>query len=747
MFVSYTHRGEVGLLHSFFLTVTARIFGAVLAAMMFMPSLVWGDQPERVFRAGAAVIDITPQELPIEIAGSFFKRTADTVHDPLHVRCLVLDDGETRLAILTIDTCVVSRKLLDEAKVLAQQATGIPTGHMLMSATHTHAAPALEGVLGAGANADYRRWLPGRIARAVEQAAANLVPAQIGWTVVPVPAYTHCRRWILRPDRVGVDPFGNPTIRAMMHPGYRNPDYLGPAGPVDPDLSILSARSPDGRPIALVANYSMHYVGAPPISSDYFGPFADRVAELIGDDAGDGEPSFVAIMTNGTSGDLHWMDYSQPEPVLPRDHVAYADRIAQKVAEACRTIVYHDWVPLTSRETTLTLRIRPICDEALTQARERVAEFDGREPKTLPELYALEQVKLDEGSPERELVLQALRIGELGIAAIPCEVFGLTGLRIKALSPLRPTFTIELANGYDGYIPPPAQHALGGYTTWRARSACLEVEAEPKIAEAIVTLLEEVAERPRRALTCDDYPLGRYPPAVHAAEPLAYWRLNEFDGPTAADVSGYGHVGTYEPGIAFYLEGPAFGDDADVHRINRAPHFAGGRMKAHVRDLGETYTAVMWFKNYLPVDARPVTGYLFSRGPEGAQRAPGDHLAIGGTAVGQGRLVFYNGDEARTTLVGDTDIPTQSWNHVALVRDGRAVTVYLNGETKAEFSDSAEVISPPSALGQIFVGGRNDGFAPFEGRIDEVALFDRALSAEQIARLYRAAIISRRAAR
>jgi hypothetical protein len=54
-------------------------------------------------------------------------------------------------------------------------------------------------------------------------------------------------------------------------------------------------------------------------------------------------------------------------------------------------------------------------------------------------------------------------------------------------------FTIELANGYHGYLPPPDQFPLGGYTTWRARSSYLEVEAEPKIRAAVLALLEQVA--------------------------------------------------------------------------------------------------------------------------------------------------------------------------------------------------------------------------------------------------------------
>ena len=53
---------------------------------------------------------------------------------------------------------------------------------------------------------------------------------------------------------------------------------------------------------------------------------------------------------------------------------------------------------------------------------------------------------------------------------------------------------IELGNGCEGYIPPPEQFQYGGYTTWRARTSCLEVEAEPKIRSTILKLLSRVAQ-------------------------------------------------------------------------------------------------------------------------------------------------------------------------------------------------------------------------------------------------------------
>ena len=127
-----------------------------------------------------------------------------------------------------------------------------------------------------------------------------------------------------------------------------------------------------------------------------------------------------------------------------------------------------------------------------------------------------------------------------------------------------------------------------------------------------------------------------------------------------------------------------------------------------------------WFWNGLPNDVRPVTGYLFGRG--------GESLAIGGTNGAPGRLVFGS-------LAGRTVIAPKTWNHVALVRDGSRVAVYLNGNTAPEITGEAA----PDRSPDLFVGGRRDKEATFEGRIDEVAIYNRALSPQEIQRHYQLA--------
>src|SRR5262249_38714410 len=234
--------------------------------------------------------------------------------------------------------------LLDRAKALAREKTGIPTERMLIAATHTHSAPSAMGALGTPADPDYIASLPARIAESIAGAVRNLEPARIGWSAIDDREHTFCRRWIRRPDRMIDDPFGRRTVRANMHPGYQNPDVIGPSGPVDPGLTVLSVQSRAGRPIAVLANYSMHYYGAQPVSADYYGRFAAALAKRIGGAAESANPPFVAIMSQGTSGDQMWRNFGQPRKDPGLD--AYAEAVAQVAHQAYRSITYHDRVPL-----------------------------------------------------------------------------------------------------------------------------------------------------------------------------------------------------------------------------------------------------------------------------------------------------------------------------------------------------------------------------------------------------------------
>jgi neutral ceramidase len=456
-------------------------------------------------RAGAAVVEISPRVLPAIKNGGFTEATADRVIDPLQARCLALAAGEQTLVLAIVDSCMIPRDLCDQIKQRVSKQTGVPESHLLVAATHTHSAPSvMDFCLGTRADPNYPPWLVEQVAAGMIAATRELKPAQLGWTVIDAPDQTHCRRWLKHPDHYDFDPFGQRTVRAMMHPGYQNPQYLGPSGPVDTQLSLLSVQSRDGQSLCLLANYSMHYFGADQFSADYFGDFAREVERQLQpvNEQSNSAP-FVAMMSQGTSGDLHWMDYSQPQkPNYPREQ--YAKELADLAIAALPKIEYRSEVTLAAAVTELKLGRRTPDEARLVWARELNAARGENRPRNLPEVYAEQAVWLHE-HPDATLLLQVLRIGELGIAAIPNEVFGITGLKLKAQSPLQPLLNMELANGAEGYIPPPEQHRLGGYTTWPARTAGLEVEAEPKIVEALVKLLEEVSGQQRRPLKTDFY--------------------------------------------------------------------------------------------------------------------------------------------------------------------------------------------------------------------------------------------------
>jgi hypothetical protein len=627
---------------------------------------------------------------------------------------------------------MLPRELIDDAKERAAKLTGIAVDHMLVSATHTHSAPAAMGCLGSRADPQYPAFLVPQIVRAIQLADERKQPARIGWAKVRAPELTFCRRYIRRPDRLIVDPFGQPTARAHMNPGFLSPDVIGPSGPVDDELSVVAMKSRDGKPLGVLANFSMHYVGSPMLSADYFGRFAEYLGKQI--DGSDGATSCIVSMSQGTSGDLISRNQSAPETKF--DYDEYAKKIADVAIRAYRDIKYQDTAPLAMRETKLKLRRRVPDAEKLAQSKAIAAKIGDRLPKGWQEVYALEQIYLDE-EPERELVLQAVRIGDLGIAAIPNEVYGITGLKIKLQSPLPATFNIELANGSEGYIAPPEQHTLGGYTTWAARTAALEVEAEPKIVEALLKLLEQIADRPRRSLPEAG---GAYAEAVLKSKPVAFWRLDEISGEVALDASGNNHDANLDGGFARYLPGPEGNGFPDEGRANHVTHLAGGRLRANVAKIRETYTIEFWFWNGLPNDARPITGYLFALGGQNDGRALGDHLGVGGTSVAGGRLFFSDGNPHNTLSPGKMTIAVGRWNHVVLAREGDKFRVHLNGQADPDIAGQTNApFSASSAT--MFFGGREDNADSLEGKLADVALYDRALSADEVAGHYKAASV------
>jgi hypothetical protein len=306
------------------------------------------------------------------------------------------------------------------------------------------------------------------------------------------------------------NPFG--TIdKVKMNPAAGSKDLLEPAGPTDPVIPFLAVREPSGRPIALFSTYSLHYVGgvgSGHISADYFGMYCETLRRLLQEyrempfispkgkgwwEEGQGPP-FVALMANGTSGDINNINFRKPrgkqEPYAQMKTVA--EDVAQKVLTAFAKLNYHDHVTLAARYREPAIATRRPSDELLAWAKKTLADRPKVGGKAdLPAIYADRTLRMAEHPEKLKVPLQAFRIGDAVVATMPCEIFCEIGLDFKKRSPLQPAWLVSIAHGYYGYLPTPKHHELGGYETWLGTNR-LEVQASERMLAELLEMVDEL---------------------------------------------------------------------------------------------------------------------------------------------------------------------------------------------------------------------------------------------------------------
>jgi len=471
-------------------------YSLAMLCLVGLSSDTWSADEQKVaFRAGAATSNITPS-LGGPIVGGFAPIPSQHIHDELHARCIVVDDGHTKLALVTCDLLGLHRHLSDEARRLITEATGIPRENVLISATHTHSA-----VSAMGANAgdpqdpltEYQQFVARRIADGVVRANNTLRPAEMAFGTVDIPEHLNNRRWSMRPGTMPANPFGGIDLAKMNPPGG-SPNLVEPVGPIDPIVSIIAFREPSGSPIAIFAAYSLHYVGGVGpghVSADYFALFCQKLTQLLG--VTDRDPEFVAIMANGTSGDINNINFRTPRPSKPAyEQMRYvANDVATKVHATLATLTYQSNIRLAARYREPVLKWRHPTAEQLAWAKETLATPDDSGKVNLPRVYADRALKLAEYPETTTVPVQVLALGDVAIGTMPCEVFCEIGMEFRERSPLKQAFMVELNHGYFGYLPTPRHHDLGGYETWLGTSK-LERDASVKLLDQLVEMTQEI---------------------------------------------------------------------------------------------------------------------------------------------------------------------------------------------------------------------------------------------------------------
>ena len=381
-------------------------------------------------RVGAIRVDITPASDAALPMSGYAGRTEGfkAIHDPLHLRTIVVDDGKNQAALVSCEVIGFSNALWDDITRNLAAATGIPRENILLAAVHTHAAPSLgtyEGKL-TEKQVAYVEKLKKAIVDSVLDAKKNLQPAKVG--------------------------FGTGHANVNMNRRARDDQggwMLGnnPEGVSDKTVAVIRFDSLAGEPIAIITNYGVHGTvlgqGNLQISSDLPGSTARFVEQHFGD-------KIVAPWTSGTSGDQ--------DPIYRtgtdfRNVAALGRILGEEVIQVADSI-----------KTSPRARVRAMQSVVTCPGKRTVqAPGPGRE------------YKWEDADPV-SIRLSLLVINDIAITGVSGEVLTNIGLRLKKESPFTRTIMVTHCNGSSGYLPDDAAYEQVSYeiTTTRVKPGCAE---------------------------------------------------------------------------------------------------------------------------------------------------------------------------------------------------------------------------------------------------------------------------------
>jgi neutral ceramidase len=252
-------------------------------------------------RVGRAAVKITPPVGSI-MGNSYGTTVSKGVHDDLYVKAVVFEQSGVRAALVAADLISLHRPVVEEARRLIEQTTGIPGENVIISATHLHAGPQMHplfwqavGGLPQRKSEEYVRRLPAMTAESVRLAKADLQPARISAGTLQENAISFNRRYLMEDGTV------------EMNPGSLSPEIVRPAGPIDPEVSVVYFESlKEAKPLVTLVNFALHVavLGGDHFSADFPGVLARLLDTVKGKE-------MLTIFTNGTSGNVNHLDVTR----------------------------------------------------------------------------------------------------------------------------------------------------------------------------------------------------------------------------------------------------------------------------------------------------------------------------------------------------------------------------------------------------------------------------------------------------
>jgi len=475
---------------------------AAVGLLANLPGLAANPEPARPpFKAGFAEADITP-DIGMEMPGNYGKVYGRSVHDPCKVRVAVFDDGKRRVALVGVDALMVRRPLVVTVREAVQERCGIAPEAVLIGASHSHssgptgmvlpgefdhASPLVQKLAyeqSSAANPDYLKRVEQTMIQAVCQANERRAEVKLSFGSGKEDKVSFNRR--LRMKQGGT----------FTHPGRGNPDALGYASPIDPEVGVIGAWDKDGRLVGCVVNFACHATTSPPGFSANWIYYLEKTLR------GSLDAEAPVVFLQGACGDITQVNnlspYSDPS----------GDKQAQRVggcvgAEAVKVLLLAEPggdVPLDARTRSWKIKRRLPDPERVKQCLDIVQKPE-KEVGHTEWIFAKEIVLLDAlatKSKEVEAEVQTIQVGPAVFIATPAEYFVEFGLEMKKRSNFKFTWPVELANDCIGYVP--TEEALGrsggGYETRLTSYSNLEPSAGRQMLETGLELAKQMTPGP-----------------------------------------------------------------------------------------------------------------------------------------------------------------------------------------------------------------------------------------------------------
>jgi hypothetical protein len=223
--------------------------------------------------------------------------------------------------------------------------------------------------------------------------------------------------------------------------------------------------------------------------------------------------------------------------------------------------------------------------------------------------------------------------------------------------------------------------------------------------------------------------MSLYSQTILQDSPLAYWRLGELSGTSAADVQGAAS-GTYSGTLSLGLAGAIVSDN------NASSSFAGGNValpNVAALNLGaSSCTLECWLKTGVSSFQHLIGGYDAS--------SPFHGYALGIGAVTLGKVGYWSGGgNGNAWFESASSVSNGVWRHLAVTVSPTSTAIYIDGALDASLSAD---LRPTSFAGTRCLAARSDGVTTLSGMLDEVAVYGVSLSAARIAAHYQAGIAS-----